>query len=173
LFIVSEKEWFKNKGINLFHIGNAYDGMYSAPIVERLNRTFKNYMYDLKEKNKKQNWNKVAIDTVKEFPNFYNNKVHKTTKLTPNEIYNGNIQREEVINDNLERANEPKKQVKNILKVGDMVRLQIPKKIIEKKLEEKYYKKPYKIIEVKMTNPITYKLEGLNNSYYYQQLIKV
>jgi hypothetical protein len=171
--ILSLKTFLNNKGIELYHVNNAYDGLYSAPIVERLNRTMKEYMYDLKHKNKNQNWNKIALDTVKQFPDYYNNKVHTTTKQTPNEIFNKDISTNHIKQDEEERYNKPKKETKIKYNIGDYVRLQIPQSKIEKKLEEKYYKEVYEIEQVLLTNPTTYRLRGVDGTYYKAQLIKV
>jgi hypothetical protein len=171
--ILSLEPFLKSKNIELYHVDNAYDGLHSAPIVERLNRTMKDYMYGLKQQNKNQNWNTIAAKTIKEFPDFYNNKVHRTTKQTPNEIHNKDININEVKRDEMERYNKPRKEPKKQYNIGDKVRLQIPQSIIEKKLEEKYYKEIYEIEQVLNTNPITYKLKGLEPHYYKQQLIKI
>jgi hypothetical protein len=130
--IISLKPFLESKKINLYHVDNAYDGLHSAPIVERLNRTMKDYMYELKQKNKNQNWSTIAAKTIKEFPDFYNNRIHRTTGLKPNEIHDKDININDVKDDEYERANEEKKQPKILLQVGDKVRLQIPESKIEK-----------------------------------------
>jgi len=171
--ILSLKNWLKDQNINLYHVPNAYDGGYSAPIIERLNGTMKNYMYNLKREKSNQNWKQLSTTTVKTFPSFYNNKVHKTIGTTPDEVYNGHFKHQEIKDIHLENYLEKRNEPKNVLKLNDVVRLQKPQNKIEKKLEEKYYKKPYKIIAIKRTNPITYKLDDIEGSYYKQQLIKI
>ena len=168
--ILSLEKWLKSENVELYQVENSYDGMYSAPIVERLNRTMKDFMYDLKDKNKQQNWNQLSNQTVNSFPTFYNNKIHRSIKTTPNQAYNKDINIKDITFENYNKTrNEPKEQ----LFLGDFVRVALPKQTIERKLEEKYTKEAYEVIEVLNTNPTTYKLKDLDGSYYKQQLIKV
>ena len=79
------KQWFKDQNIELYSVGNAYDGGYSAPIVERFNRSYRGFMMHLKSKKSNQNYNQLSVLASREFPTVYNNTVHNTTGITPNE----------------------------------------------------------------------------------------
>jgi len=170
------QNWLKEQNIELYSVGNAYDGGYSAPIVERFNRSYRNFMQMLKTKRSKQNYNQLSVAASREFPQIYNNTVHNTTGITPNEAFDGNVVPSQVVKETYKtRSHEiltsRKTQPKPFL-VGDMVFLQKSKKTIENKFEPKFDKTQYKIIEVLDTDPITYRLENHQNTYYRKQLRK-
>ena len=170
------KQWFKDQNIELYSVGNAYDGGYSAPIIERFNRSYRGFMMHLKSKKSNQNYNQLSVAASHEFPTVYNNTVHNTTGITPNEAFDGNVKKEEVIKETIktrmhEAVSKPKAQPKPFI-VGDMVYLQKPKKTIENKFEPKFERAQYKIIEVLETEPIKYRLENHTNTYYRKQLRK-
>ena len=170
------KQWFKDQNIELYSVGNAYDGGYSAPIVERFNRSYRGFMMQLKSKKSNQNYNQLSVLASREFPTVYNNTVHNTTGITPNEAFDGNVKPDAVIKETIktrmhEAVSKPKAQPKPFI-VGDMVYLQKPKKTIENKFEPKYERAQFKIVEVLETNPIKYRLENHQNTYYRNQLRK-
>jgi len=170
------QNWLKEQNIELYSVGNAYDGGYSAPIVERFNRSYRNFMQMLKTKRSKQNYNQLSVAASREFPQIYNNTVHNTTGITPNEAFDGNVKASEVVKETFKtRSHEiltsRKTQPKPFL-VGDMVFLQKPKKTIENKFDPKFDKTPYKIIEVLDTEPTTYRLENHPHAFYRKQLRK-
>ena len=170
------KQWFKDQNIDLYSVGNAYDGGYSAPIVERFNRSYRGFMMYLKSKKTNQNYNQLSVLASREFPTVYNNTVHNTTGITPNEAFDGNVKPDAVIKETIktrmhEAVSKPKAQPKPFI-VGDMVYLQKPKKTIENKFEPKYERAQFKIVEVLETNPIKYRLENHQNTYYRNQLRK-
>ena len=170
------KKWFKDQNIELYSVGNAYDGGYSAPIIERFNRSYRGFMMQLKSKKTNQNYNQLSVAASREFPTVYNNTVHNTIGITPNEAFDGNVKPDAVIKETIktrmhEAVSKPKAQPKPFI-VGDMVYLQKPKKTIENKFEPKFFKEQYKIVEVLDTNPIKYRLENHPNTYYRNQLRK-
>ena len=170
------KQWFKDQNIDLYSVGNAYDGGYSAPIVERFNRSYRGFMMYLKSKKTNQNYNQLSVLASREFPTVYNNTVHNTTGITPNEAFDGNVKPDAVIKETIktrmhEAVSKPKAEPKPFI-VGDMVYLQKPKKTIENKFEPKFERAQYKIIEVLETEPIKYRLENHPNTYYRKQLRK-
>ena len=170
------KQWFKDQNIDLYSVGNAYDGGYSAPIVERFNRSYRGFMMHLKSKKSNQNYNQLSVLASREFPTVYNNTVHNTTGITPNEAFDGNVKPDAVIKETIktrmhESISKPKAQPKPFI-VGDMVYLQKQKKKIENKFEPKFERAQYKIIEVLETDPIKYRLENHPNTYYRKQLRK-
>ena len=170
------KKWFLEQNIELYSVGNAYDGGYSAPIVERFNRSYRGFMMYLKSKKSNQNYNQLSVLASREFPTVDNNTVHNTTGITPNEAFDGNVKKEEVIKQTIktrmhEAVSKPKAQPKPFI-VGDMVYLQKQKKTIENKFEPKFDREQYKIVEVLDTEPIKYRLENHPNTYYRKQLRK-
>ena len=170
------KKWFLEQNIELYSVGNAYDGGYSAPIIERFNRSYRGFMMHLKSKKSNQNYNQLSVLASREFPTVYNNTVHNTTGITPNEAFDGNVKPDAVIKETIktrmhEAVSKPKAEPKPFI-VGDMVYLQKPKKTIENKFEPKYERAQFKIVEVLETNPIKYRLENHQNTYYRNQLRK-
>ena len=170
------KKWLSEESIDLYSVGNAYDGGYSAPIVERFNRSYRGFMMHLKSKKTNQNYNQLSVAASREFPTVYNNTVHNTIGITPNEAFDGNVKPDAVIKETIktrmhEAVSKPKAQPKPFI-VGDMVYLQKQKKTIENKFEPKYEREQYKIVEVLDTNPIKYRLENHPNTYYRKQLRK-
>ena len=164
----------KQKGITLYSVKNSYDGGYSAPIVERFNRTMREYMNKERDKRKWINKNALVNHVVKEFPFQYNYNVHSTLKARPDEVAEGFISNEKIRSDMIQRAQEPKDLTKQQYKVGEKVYVVIPQKSkIEKKDIDKWYRTPYEIEEVFQTNPITYSVVGKSEKYYKQQLRKI
>ena len=95
------KKWFKDQNIELYSVGNAYDGGYSAPIIERFNRSYRGFMMQLKSKKTNQNYNQLSVAASREFPTVYNNTVHNTTGITPNEAFDGNVKPDAVIKETI------------------------------------------------------------------------
>ena len=155
------------QGIILYTVKNAFDYGNSAPIVERFNRTMRDFMNV--ERDRKQYINKHALTNyvVKTFPNIYNNNVHSTVKQKPNDIANRNIDPDIIFSEQMNRASKPKQEPKEIYKVGDKIYLvKPPPPGIEKKDALKWYKEPFEIEEVFNTNPTTYKIKGKTEKYY-------
>lgn len=168
-------KWFEDNNIEIYSLNNSYLGptTHSSPIVERFNREMKRYMLKLKSKNPKQNYNQLMHRTVREFIPIYNEKKHSTIKATPNEVYNGDEPIYKTKQTHLRNVNRPRVSLKPF-KVGTTVLLQKPfKEKIEGKTEVKYYEEPFKIIQVKLTNPITYILDGIDGTFYRNQLKKI
>jgi len=168
------KNWLADQNIEVYHTRNAYEGLTNhSPIVERLNRTLRDYMMELKAEHPNQTWNTLfSQKNLDQFAEIKNNTKHRTLKEKPQEVY------DEVVNPNkIQRlhGNNFVKPRKNLipLAVGQKVLLQKPKKIIRDKTESKYYPEVYTITEIVPTNPITYKIDpqwnGLDQSYYRQQ----
>ena len=123
-----------------------------------------------------QNYNQLSVLASREFPTVYNNTVHNTIGITPNEAFDGNVKPDAVIKETIktrmhESISKPKAQPKPFI-VGDMVYLQKQKKTIENKFEPKYERAQFKIIEVLDTEPIKYRLENHPHTYYRKQLRK-
>jgi len=175
-------QWLEMKKVNLFYISNSYNGKNSAAIVERVQRTQKYYYVDYK-KQYNLNHATTAFQIVDEFQKNYNNTNHSffKNKMTPLQAWNDN-NNGKVLDFQNKNVSVIKKEPKEGFKVGDVVRLQKPEEAIEEKFEEQFYPWEYKIVEIKQTNPTTYKLEVktsnkkneigliLDGSYYAQQL---
>lgn len=163
----------KELGVEVYHVDNSYRGpdTHSVAIVERFNRTMKEAMMQYKTELGAKNWNQLIKHTIDNFIPEYNNKVHSTIKMTPNDAL------EKADNDQLknmqdERASEVKKAPKDILTVGTKVYLQKKQEIIRGKKETKYHEQLYEITGIKETNPMTYTLSDWGETgFYRQQLI--
>jgi hypothetical protein len=170
--IVGMKDELLKDGIILYHTENSYDGLNSVPIVEVFNREMRKYMMMLKNKLHRINYNQLITRTISEFIEYYNNKIHSTLKDTPLNVYNGIKNNDDVYKKQMERANKPKDEKREIFNVNEMVYLSKPKKQIESKYTPKWHAHKFKIIEVKPTNPTTYKLENKTPAFYGYQLNK-
>jgi len=168
------QSWFAEKKIEIYSLNNSYLGpnTHSSPIIERFNRTMKGYMKKLKGGNYNTKMNK----TINNFIPTYNSKKHTTLNASPNDVYKTKTPNSETELQkqtkslHLRNVNRPRVNLKPF-KVGDKVLLQKNfKQIINPKLEPTYYEDVRKIIAVKLTNPITYKLEDVEGTFYRQQL---
>jgi hypothetical protein len=172
--LISLKPWLDSQNIELYHTQNSYHGVntHSVPIVERFNRSMRDYMMQtVKTEKPNQNYLQLTNKTIKDFIPLYNNRVHSTLGVTPNEVYDGNIDSKEIKQTHIENYTKPRKNI-NILSVGQKVLVAKSKEIITSKFDPKYYKDVATIIEVLQTNPITYKVDKFEGSFYRQQLIK-
>jgi len=170
--IVSLKGWLADKGIELYHVDNSYNGpnTHSVSIVEKFNQFMWDKMTEYKRDKPGTNWNQRITYTIKNFIPFYNNKVHSTTGTTPLEAYNGDF---DVKTGQDKRAMEKKDEPNETLEVGKIVWLQKPKQKIWATNDNKYYPTPETIVEVRNTNPTTYRLKGWGDtSFYYEQFAK-
>jgi len=101
----------------------------------------------------------------------YNNTIHSSIKTTPNAAF---MQKDKgrANFENMKNFYEKRDEGK-LLKIGDMVRVAIKKKIFDKKSRTaNWTTQTYKIIQVRETNPRTYKVGGLDNFFYAQELMK-
>jgi hypothetical protein len=160
------KPWFADNGINWFYVSNSYGGVdtYSAPLVERLNRTFKTWFIDYKRERKVSS---VVLEYMNIFNKEYNNTVHSSIRCMPIDVWNGN--KEPFIKD------EEENKKRNNYRVGDYVYLQSQKSVIQERYKSLYSKEVYVISQILQTNPTTYKLSDndgnvLDGTYYYEQL---
>ena len=172
------KEQELNKiGIQIYQVGNAYDGRYSAPIIERLNRTMNDYMYKTEVDNpdlKNIDISKIVAD---KFHKQYNETKHRTIKTTPNNAFNGKTSTSDILDAVFkysESKPQPKRQINKDLKVNDLVYIPKPEtgREIEKKNADKWFRGPHKIEKILNTNPPTYQLSGTKQKYYKEQLKK-
>jgi len=166
------KEWLQEKGVELFHIEHSFNAKHSAPHVERLNRTMRDFMYDLKDKQKAQNWTQVSVQAIRKFPKYYNRKEHSSINMKPETAYYDQRAQPTVRAINYKHYTAPRKEPPKGYKVGDFVYVAKPREAIRNKFTSKYTDKPFMISSIVNTNPTTYKLDGKNGSYYAQNFIK-
>ena len=167
------KNELNKQGIILYSVANAFDYKNSAPIVERFNRTMRDYMNVERDKKHYPNKHALTNHVVKTFPNIYNNNVHSTMGAKPNEIASGAFFRGTIVNDALQRVNENKNETKEKFNIGDKVYVvKPPPNGIEKKDADKWFRNKFEIEKVLNTNPITYKIKGKDEHYYKKQLRK-
>ena len=126
-------------------------------------------MMKIKQEHPSQNYNQLAVNTIKNFIPFYNDKVHKTLGTSPNSVYNNAVSNPHIYRENVERATEERKQPLKQWHVGDKVHVANPKEKIENKCTPKWGKVPHEIVEVRRTNPITYILKNKRGGFYGQQ----
>ena len=184
LYSNENEAWLKSHNVNLYSVYNSYSGTNSAPIVERLNRTAKQFMndkirYDENLNKKAISWASISSQVSKQFPNDYNNKIHSFLKnISPAQAWSGNnnkhIQKIQFGHMNEEKIN--KREDKRIFNIGDTVLLQKEKNYHRPKGESQFYTDKYIISKINNTNPITYKLtdengEVLDSNFYKQQLL--
>jgi len=123
-------EFLDSHNITLYHVNNSYLGAdtHTVSIVERFNRTFKEYLLELKSQKLPLNWNQLMDKAISQFPDIYNNREHRTLKHTPNDVFYGKVSTQNVKIEQEERVNEPRKQPKEQLNIGTEVYLQKDKK---------------------------------------------
>ena len=183
LYSNENEQFLKGLNVNLYSVYNSYSGTNSAPIVERLNRTAKQFMndtirYDEKLNKKAIAWPSISSQVSQQFPNYYNNKVHSFLKISPAQAWSGDHNKH-IQKIQFGHINEPKvnkREDKRILNIGDTVLIQKEKNYHRPKGESQFYTDKYIISKINNTNPITYKLtdengEVLDSNFYKQQLL--
>jgi hypothetical protein len=116
------------------------DGKFSNGIVERFNRTLIGYIKRYKTEFPKQGINQIASH-LPEFIDNYNDNIHRTIGITPNEAFESNM-----INKNREGLNSYQRY-KSSFKVGDYVRVRKEKTIFTKGRVSTYSKEVFKIVD--------------------------
>lgn len=157
LFCDEGKEFFnqnflkmiKKRGVELYH---TYSGM-KSPIIERFNRTLRHMLHPRLMEEGNVKW----IDILPEILDQYNNKVHRTIKMTPVQATDPKKEKE-ILKKVYRRLKIVQKRPK--FKVGDYVRVSKNKLLFEKGYTQTYSVELYKIKDVKLSNPRTYILEN-------------
>jgi transposase InsO family protein len=129
-------------------------------IVERFNRTLKQWMW----KEFTRNGNKKWVNLLPALIDSYNNKVHSTIKMSPIEAVkdkNNQIVYERLYKMHKSRDNMNKAK----FKVGDKVRIYRWKKEFEKGYTPNWSKELFTVADVIRTHPITYQIKDLNGEY--------
>jgi hypothetical protein len=126
-------------------------------IVERFNRTLKQWMWKEFTRNNNKKW----VNLIPKLIDKYNNKIHRTIRMAPIEAIKE--KNREIIYDRLYKAFLGKLKPK--FKVGDRVRIYRWKKEFEKGYTPNWSKEIFIIAQVINTNPITYQIKDLNGEY--------
>lgn len=119
-----------------------------AAIVERVIRTFKNALYKRFSLRGKYKW----IDLLSEVTLEYNNTRHSKTKMKPKDVTTETY---------LPMFHNIKLMGPVKFKVGDFVRISKHKSVFAKGYTPNYSTELFKVVKVKIGNPVTYLLEDL------------
>lgn len=150
-------------GIRLYHTHTDK----KASIVERVQRTIREKLERYFTLTGRNRW----IDIIDEIVENYNNTIHGTIKMKPAEVRAKHTPQ-------ILKLLYPKRADKSIkFSVGDEVRAVKARKNFQKRSRSMWQPETFTVLEVKDTNPKTYKL-GYNNvvkakSYYSAELQKV
>lgn len=121
---------------------NTSENKNTMGIIERFNKTIRdkiaNYMAAYHTKK--------YIDVLDKLVKNYNNTVHSSTKLKPNEVDEKN-EKDLIINKNIDYI-DTKQEINNAFAIGDNVRLQKKSKTFAKGKKETYSKTIYEITEI-------------------------
>lgn len=121
-------------------------------IIERFNRTLKEWMWKEFTKNSNTKWLKILPKLVKK----YNNRIHSTIKVKPIDAFRN----PEII----KQQKESKLKIKKPnFKIGDRVRIYRYKTEFEKGYTTRWSKEIFIISNIRNTNPITYFVKDLND----------
>lgn len=120
-----------------------------ASVVERFNRTLKNYMWKMFTLNGNYKW----IDALQRLVIEYNTRKHRTIGMRPVDVTPAVAGRLLTTVYSAIKIAGPAK-----FKVGDMVRVSKYKTIFEKGYTPNWTTEVFKIVKVQRTNPVTYLL---------------
>ncbi len=158
-------EWLKANNITRY----STHGEHKSAVVERFNRSLKEKMWKRFTAENTRNW----IGMLDKLMNDYNNRYHRTIKMTPTEASEKENEVEVLNNQGFAGriAKKPK------FKVGDRVRISRLKGLFEKGYLPNWSEEVFEIVEVKYTNPYTYILkdsqgEVVVGSFYTEELQK-
>ena len=173
LWNVNGKEFYNNQVNDLLEKNNiklysTNNSEIKSSVIEQFNRNFKNMMY----KKFTENNNTIFYKIIDKLVNEYNNKYHRTIKMTPVEasIKINEKKIKEIYN--FEKTNKIAK-----FKIGDHVRISLDKNIFEKSYETNWTEEIFVIYDIKYSNVPYYYLKDLNGekldgTFYEQELQK-
>jgi len=140
-----------------------------ASIVERVNRTLKNWMW--KEFNIQGNYKWLTL--LPQIVYSYNNTKHRTIKMKPVDVNNKNENLLlQTIYNNIKISDLDTKY-----KIGDYVRISKVRGVFDKKYNPNWSPEVFMIRKVQLTNPTTFLLKDMQNeniegAFYKEQLQK-
>jgi len=151
-----------------------------ASIVERVQRTLRNRLGKIWERNGNHRW----IDVLAEITKSYNNSVHRSIGMKPNDV---GPQHHQLIYKRLypapTRAQRRKnakdaKRITDRFKVGDHVRMLEYRTVFRKESDQAWSEEVYRIRRVIRSTPITFQIEdydgdAIKGGFYARELIKV
>jgi hypothetical protein len=150
-------------------------GESKSVIVERFNRTMKMYMFKYFTANNTRKY----IDVLPQLFEYYNNKHHRSIKMTPNEASQpaNHIKVYENLYDEYFKNARQLKKIKPKLKVGDYVRISFLKGVFDKGYHPNWTRQLYKVSAVHNTTPVTYSITEYDDTpivgkFYEQELQK-
>lgn len=160
-FIYSD--YIKKREINLYHTE-----FMGSPICERVIQSLKLIIEKLMVLNHSSNWKKY----IESATTIYNNRIHRTIKMTPKEAYF--LQKNSDLNNDLEQINNTY-EVSHLpikFKIGDVVITVKKKAIFDKGYKIRWNKTEYKIRKVINSDVNMYELSN-GKTYYKEELQKV
>jgi len=151
-----------------------------ASIVERVQRTLRNRLGKIWEKNNNHRW----IDVLPQITKSYNNSVHRSIGMKPNDV---RPEHHQLIYNRLyptptpEQALKDAKDAKKLMQhfqVGDYVRLLEYRDVFRKESSQAWSSEVYRIHRIIKSNPVTFQVADLDGDpikggFYFRQLIKV
>jgi len=151
-------------------------GEHKCVVVERFNRTIKNWLWKYFSAKQTRNW----VDTLDDLAKYYNKQKHRTIGMKPEDaikpensetVFQNSYGKyySDLLSD--ETVQEPK------FSVGDLVRISRVKQTFEHGYLDNWSLAVYKVSKVLKTTPITYNLTEYDNtplegSFYEQELQK-
>lgn len=149
-----DRNVWKKYSINHF---TAKNPNVKACVIERFNRTLKTKMFKYFTHANTYRY----FDVLNDFMYAYNNSIHRTIKMKPSQVNDGNIL--QVYENTYEADKKKYKYTKIKYRVGDYVRITKYKHIFQKSYDENFTREVFKIIQVIKRKPVVYKLCDLQN----------
>ena len=139
-------------------------------MIERFNRTINDKMF----KYFSDNNTRKCVDILDLLVNQYNNSIHSSINMTPNEA--SRKENENKVWRNL-YPELGGKTLSSKLSIGDNVRITKKKKIFDKSYTENRTEEVFKISKIPLTIPVTYQItdfngEEIQGSFYEQEIQK-
>lgn len=140
-----------------------------AVLVERFNRTIRNYLARALHANPKSKW----TDFVEDFEESYNNTIHSSHGFTPKQASDKKL--EGVVWQRLYGKYLFQKPEKPRFAVGDRVRISKSKIIFDKESVESWTREVFVVSKVLRTSPVTYQIvdgegEPIQGKFYTEEL---
>jgi len=164
---VDQGSEFYNKEVKAFldpiELYHTYDDK-KAVVIERFNRTLKELMFKQMTKKGTRDW----VNMLQLLVSTYNNRVHRSIKMTPKEAYEHPV----VLDNEMKYDNEKPK-----FKVGDRVRIQYKRSVFDKGYFPNWTYELFTVAEVLHKDPIVYKIkddegELIEGTFYSNELLK-
>ena len=142
-----------NQSVALYSTGSEL----GVTIVERFNRTLKQWMWKEFTRNNNKKWFNLLPKLIER----YNNKVHRTIGMSPIEAIKD--KNRQIVFDRIYKSYRDISKPK--FKVGDRVRIYRWKKDFEKGYTPNWSKEIFTVADVIHTKPITYQIKDLKGDY--------